>query len=188
MLSYRTHRERFVRYFDKGSDNVGWYYRARAALHTIADRYQWDYGTWVDLVAITSPRLSVKQNLRFAYRTMAGLTLPDEGLASTRAALTHYRNTGLIRGAKTRRFSDALRGSDNVVIVDSWLAKGLSVDPRHARHLSVQGRAEHVIGHMAKERHLTLSDTTACVWAGVIRTLTGKDSVPNYRTEDIGLA
>ena len=187
MTSYRTLCRRCRRFAVIGREHAGWYADARTVLGRIARYRGWDYGTWCDTVSICSPRISVVRNLRVAYRTMQGFTLPDDMLRSTRAALKHYGTTGVIRGPKTKRFARVLRGADNVVVVDSWMARALSVRPIDARYRSTQRMAERVIRHVARAEGLCLSDAQAVVWAGFIRTHYKRGNVPNYRTEDIGL-
>jgi hypothetical protein len=187
VLSYRTIVKHCRKYATIGRGHADWYRVARDILGRVAAYRGWDYGTWVDVVSVCSPRLSVTRNLRVAYRAMDGSELPDDVIRSTRAALAHYRTTGKIRGPKTSRFARVLRGADNVVVVDTWMARALSVDDRKARSRTCQMLAERVIGRVAKDHGCCLSDAQAMVWAGVIRTLQPRGNVPNYRAEDIGL-
>lgn len=187
MLSYRTIVKHCRKYAIIGRDHADWYRVARDVLGHIAQYRGWDYGTWVDTVSICSPRTSVTRNLQVAYRAMSGGTLTDDVIRSTRAALRYYETTKVIRGPKTSRFARVLRGSDNIVVVDTWMARALSVDDRKARSRTCQMLAERVIGLVAKDHGVCLSDAQAMVWAGVIRTFYSKGNVPNYRAEDIGL-
>jgi len=108
-------------------------------------------------------------------------------MRSTRAALDHYYRTGEIRGPKTSRFAKVLHGDDNVVVVDTWMARALSVPDNEARNKAAQELAERVIGHVARRFGWCLSEAQAAVWAGVIRTYYKDGEVPVYRTEDVGL-
>lgn len=214
MASYRTLCRRCERYALIGHAYRRWYNVARAVIRRLADHKtglvagtaQWHmdftdeaYTTLCDLVAITSPRTSVKRNLRFAWGQFTGqMTNPHDMIRSTRVALDHYYRTDEIRGAKTSRFAQVLRGADNVVVVDTWMARALSVPDRHARHVSTQQLAERVI-QTVKSRiswegrpfpgfvQWTLAETQAAVWAGVIRTHYDKGKVPIMRVEDVGL-
>lgn len=187
MPSYRTIVKHCRRYATIGRDHANWYRVARDVLGRIAAYRGWDYGTWVDVVSVCSPRLPVTRNLRVAYRAMDGGTLPNDVVRSTRAALAYYWITGEICGPKTSRFAKVLRGADNVVVVDTWMARALSVDGWAARYRTTQMLAERVIGLVAKDHGCCLSDAQAMVWAGVIRTLEPRGNVPSYRAEDIGL-
>lgn len=187
MLSYRTILKHCRKYAIIGRDHADWYHVARDVLGRIAVYRDWDYETWMDTVSVCSPRTSVTRNLRVAYRAMSGLTLPDDVMQSTQAALEHYRTTGKIRGPKTSRFAMVLRGSDNIVVVDTWMARALSVEDRQARNRTTQRLAERVIGLVARDHDCCLSVAQAMVWAGVIRTFYPTGKIPNYRTEDVGL-
>lgn len=186
MTNYRTLCRRCRKWAIIGRDYASWYTDARNILGRIAAHRGWDYGTFVDITSICSPRMSVKQNLKIAYRAMDGELLWDV-IRSTRAALTYYRTTGIIRGPKTSRFARVLRGADNVVVVDSWIARALSVPIRQARNRTTQILAERVIGHVARAENVSLSVAQAMVWCGYIRTFYKDGKVPNYRTEDVEL-
>ena len=195
MASYRTICNRCRRWASIGRDARSWYADARSTLARIADYRGWCYGTWADVVAICSPRCSVVRNLRVAYRVFPSLwyhdgptiDVPNDVIRSTRVALQHYRSTGEIRGAKTRPFADVLRGSDNVVVVDTWMARAFGVEDNKARNKATQTLAYRVIGHVARAERVCLADAQAMVWSGVIQSHYKDGSVPGYRTEDIGL-
>ena len=204
MANYRTICRRCRKWAIIGRDQVGWYPTARDVIRRLVDYRMnkhggpitrianWSftqdaYRTLCDLVAITSPRVSLKRNVRFAWYEFIGRDRPSDMMRSTRIALDHYYRTGLIRGPKTSRFAMVLRGSDNVVVVDSWLARALSVPITKARNRTSQVLAEKVIGHVARAEKVALSDAQAMVWSGYIRTFYKNGKVPNYRTEDVGL-
>lgn len=204
MASYRTICRRCRKWAVIGRPERDWYASAREVIRRLADYRMnggrgpitrianWSftedaYRTLCDLVAITSPRVSVKRNVRFAWSEFIGRDRPSDMIRSTRAALDHYYRTRQIRGPKTSRFAQVLRGSDNVVVVDSWMARALSVPITKARNRTSQVLAEKVIGHVARAERVTLSDAQAMVWSGYIRTFYKAGKVPNYRTEDVGL-
>lgn len=189
MATYRTLCRRCQRWALIGRAHRRWYRVARAVIRRLADhrneRRDDYYGTLCDLVAITSPRTSVKRNLKFAWGEFIGQPRPSDMIRSTRAALDHYHRTGEIRGPKTSRFAAVLRGDDNVVVVDSWIARGLSVPDKQARNKSTQELAERVIGHVAGRFGWCLSEAQAAVWAGIIRTHYRDGKVPRMRISDV---
>jgi len=186
MATYRTLCRRARKWADLGRDQRTWYHGARSVLRGIAELEGWDYGTFADIVAITSPRCSVSRNLKVAVAAMVG-EVPGDVIRSTRAALAHYRATGIIRGPKTRRFSDVLRGDDGVVVIDTWMARGLGVADNKARNKTTQILGERIIGHVARAEGWTLADTQAAVWAGIILTHYKAGKVPGYNVRDVGL-
>ncbi len=212
MANYRTLCRRCYRYALIGHAYRRWYRIARAVVRRLADyeynRTFWDhydqerrsskesYQILCDLVAITSPRCSVKRNLRFAWTEFTGQPRPSDMIRSTRAALDHYYATGEIRGPKTSRFAQVLRGDDSVVVVDTWMARALSVPDKQARNKSTQELAEQVITRVQTLHNATmvlgycldpwtLAETQAAVWAGMIRTHYDKGKIPLYRVLDV---
>lgn len=203
MPTYRTLVRRCERYALIGHANRRWYRVARAVLVQLQDalpysrRYldRWSYERLCDIVAITSPRCSVKRNLRHAWREFTGKPQAGDMIRSTRIALEHYYETGEIRGPKTSRFAKVLRGDDDIVVVDTWMARALGVADNQARNKSTQELAERVINsvrYRMSRQHLTrdnvplwaLAETQAAVWAGMIRTHYDKGKIPLFRVAD----
>jgi hypothetical protein len=112
---------------------------------------------------------------------------------STRAALDHYYQTGEIRGPKTSRFARVLRGDDDVVVVDTWMARAIGVPDRAARTKASQALAERVVACVRDRLYWstgvpwTLAETQAAIWCGSIRTFYKNGNVPLFRTSIIGL-
>ena len=154
------------------------------------------YQNLCDVVALTSPRCSVKRNLRLAWGEFTGEDRPRDMIRSTRVALDHYYKTGIIRGPKTSRFAQVLRGDDSIVVVDTWMARALGVPDNHARKKSTQELAERVVrsiqgrfvkGFFSDPNRWTMAETQAAIWAGMIRTHYDKGKVPLMRTDYVGL-
>ena len=202
-VTYRTLCRRCVRYALIGQAYRRWYRVARAVVRRLADHGYEGYrtvqdgrnGQLCDLVAITSPRTSVKRNLQLAWDEGRGRPRPPDMIRSTRVALDHYYETGEIRGAKTSRFAHVLHGHNDVVVVDTWMARALSVPDRQARNKATQELAERVLWHVwgrmvgrtPSWSDCDLCDVQAAVWAGMIRTHYKDGKIPLYRTEDVGL-
>ena len=214
MATYRTLCNRCERYARIGQAYRRWYAVSRAVIRRLVDYHtnrptddplaafgkRHDsvnaYQTLCDLVAITSPRVSVTRNLRFAWGEFTGEDRPRDMIRSTRVALDHYYKTGIIRGPKTSRFAQVLRGDDSIVVVDTWMARALSVPDNRARNKSTQELAERVVrsvqGRFVKwffsdPNRWTMAETQAAIWAGMIRTYYNKGKVPIMRTDYVGL-
>ena len=120
---------------------------------------------------------------------------------SIQAALDYYYQTYRIRGPKTSRFAEVLRGDDSIVVVDTWMSRALSVPDRQARNKSTQELAERVVKNVQRKlsrQYAGPGDSTgvvwwpaaeiqAAIWAGMIRTHYKDGKIPIYRTEDVGL-
>lgn len=215
MTSYRTLCNRCERYALIGHAYRRWYRVARAVVRRLSDHrhdqltphvFEYPEAAYLrlcDLVAITSPRCSVKRNLRFAWGEYIGERRPGDMIRSTRVALDHYWRTGEIRGAKTSRFARVLRGDDSVVVVDTWMARALGVPDKQARNKSTQELAERVIDRV--QDRIVFHDALSCgrltsfgysgwwpmaevqavVWAGMIRTHYKDGKVPIMRVDDV---
>ncbi len=213
MATYRTICKRCERYALIGHANRRWYRVARAVIRRlveyrseqlepyVSEYHNIRYRKLCDIVAITSPRCSVKRNLRFAWAVYTGELRPGDLIRSTRAALDHYWKTGEIRGPKTSRFAKVLRGDDNVVVVDAWMARALGVPDVQARNKSTQELAERVMRFVQRKICLRLgvsdgfhhpvcvvrwplAEVQAAVWAGMIRTHYKNGKVPRFRVND----
>ena len=201
MVTYRTLCKRCTRYAIIGQAYRRWYRVARAVIRRLAtyqavipeEKLYRDvcYDQLCDIVAITSPRVSVKRNLRFAWNEFTGKPRPGDMMRSTRVALDHYYKTGEIRGPKTSRFAQVLRGDDSVVVVDSWMARALGVRDKDARNKSTQELAERVITYVSLNSnrsgvYWSRAETQAAVWAGMIRTHYDRGKIPIMRVEHVG--
>ncbi len=210
MASYRTLCNRCYRYALIGHAYRRWYRITRAAIKLLAndeaqhDRVPTDdlarevaYNQLCDIVAITSPRCTVRRNLRLSWGEFIGHERPSDMIRSTRAALDHYYATGNIRGPKTSRFAKVLRGDDSIVVVDTWMSRALSIPDRQARNKSTQELAERVVKNVQRKLSRQYdstgvvwwpaAETQAAIWAGMIRTHYKNGKIPIYRTEDVGL-
>lgn len=204
--SLRTLCNRCERYALIGHANRRWYRVARAVLERLSQYHrdqlaphvftyrEISYNRLCDIVAITSPRCSVKRNLWHAWREYTGEPRAGDMIRSTRAALDHYWRTGEIRGPKTSRFARVLRGDDSVVVVDSWMARALGIRDKQARNKSTQELAEDVLfcvqqkmPHLSRflgSRLWPIAEIQAAVWAGMIRTHYQDGKIPLYRVDD----
>ena len=213
MATYRTLCNRCERYARIGHAYRRWYAVSRAVIRRLVDYHTnrptddplaafgkrhdsvTAYQTLCDLVALTSPRCSVSRNLKFAWGEFTGEDRPRDMIRSTRVALDHYYKTGIIRGPKTSRFAQVLRGDDSIVVVDTWMARALSVPDNRARNKSTQELTERVVGVVARRISLAgirfatwpMAETQAAIWAGMIRTHYDKGKVPIMRTDYVGL-
>lgn len=200
--------DRCERYALIGRSGRRWYRVARSVIRRLAqhgtdnfaaprgrpeDHREHIYRTLCDLVALTSPRCSVTHNLRLAWGEFTRRDRPADMTRSTRAALEHYYRTGEIRGPKTSRFARVLRGDENVVVVDTWIARAIGVKDKNARTKASQSLAERVVSCVQDRLHWstgvrwTPAETQAAIWCGCIRTFYKNGKVRKFRTADVGL-
>jgi hypothetical protein len=113
----------------EGEDGRPWYTRQRSILRAYAESHAVDYGLLCDVTAVLSPRTTVRGNGRLAALYLQGAPpnkLPC--IPNARAALTHYLDTGKIRGPKTSAFARALRGDDDAIVLDVWMARAMGIE------------------------------------------------------------
>lgn len=174
-------------YAIKGHAARRWYVHARLVVGCLARLTDQPIGRCADVLAITSPRMSVQRNLKVAYTYLAGQGFMPDVTRSTRIAIQHYESTGEIRGPKTSAFAKALRGDNNVCVVDSHIARAFGYSEHVARSLYVRVHVTRVVRMIARRQGLTVAECQACVWAGYYRATFPRGKVPKYRIREIEL-
>lgn len=160
-----------------------WYADARKVIRTMADKNGFEYDRFCEIIAILSPRCSVIRNQRQAihyYRTKTHLS---DTIRSKRRAMDYYETTGIIRGPKTSRFSDVLKGDNNVLVLDSWMAKLLDVEPLKIGNKNVRKWVEPIFVDVANALGWALSEVQAATWCSYILSDKKNGVVPVYRDE-----
>lgn len=153
-----------------GMPFASWYDDARDYICSECDRQDWDHSRFINIMAVTSPRISVKRNWDVTVNLMAGGDPRKQGIIrSTRAALAHYENTGVIRGPKTEAFARALHGDTTALVLDTWMAKALGVPHAKVTQVGIMAWAHKVMAEVASYHGLCMRDTQAAVWAGVCK-------------------
>lgn len=160
--------ETLLRYAQAGYAYRHWYDDARGAIEEICERKGWDSTTFIDVMAITSPRVQVSRNWGCTYTYMRTGKLPNGVIRSTRAALAHWQQTGEIRGRKTSAFAAALGGDSRALVLDVWMALALGVDPLKVTSKPIMEAATKRMARIADTLSLSMSEAQAAVWCGVI--------------------
>lgn len=176
-----THYKTILGYAIRGQEYRDWYRHARVVMERIAVDVGKPVRYVCDVVAIFSPRLQVSRNIQVSYAYLTTERVPAYVLRPTRAALQHYRDTGVIRGPKTSRYAKCLAGDDDVVVVDTHIATAFGYRPQDARYVSTQRVVEKIIGRIAATCGWSLADTQAAVWGGYYQTAYPTGSVPVVR-------
>lgn len=172
----------------RGEHGRHWYTEGVPALETAAGVLGVSTDVLADVIALTSPRVSVRRNMGLAVRylrrreTLRKLDSHALGralgcLPGVGASLLHWEATGQIRGKKTGPFSLAVQGDPNALVLDTWMSKVLGVDQsklfRKANHAKITKRFEAT----ARRLGWTVAETQAAVWTEAttsIRTASGR--------------
>lgn len=156
-----------ARLAEEGSFARDWYSVAGASLRSYADLVGASPERVAGILAVTSPRVQVAWNARYADLYLRTGTVHPRILTSVRAALAHYEATGEIRGPKTRAFKDALLGDPSAVVVDIWAARALGIADDGRLEGKRYDEAADRIRRVAKRLRWPPAETQAAIWAGV---------------------
>lgn len=160
----------------KGQDFRYWYRHARRSIRSVCNIKGWDEDKLIDLLALTSPRVSVRRSIRQAMMLMEGIE-PHDLTRSTWAAIGWWDGTGEIRGPKTSAFAGALKGNEDAVVLDVWMAKALGVNQRQFERPAVRYICKERINEVAAQineipphwnKGWTPAQVQASIWAATV--------------------
>lgn len=153
---------------ERGYAHRTWYMQAHQQVRHLAGLLGVTTVRCADLLSLFSPRVAVKRSINFTihYLTTNGEFRHDV-TRSVRAAVTHYEQTGVIRGPKTSAFASAIMQDESAVVLDTWMAQAMQVDQR----LFVRKGYEQyacVVRSVAEHLSLPPARTQAAIWAGIV--------------------
>lgn len=123
-----------------------------------------------DLMAVTSPRVSVKRNVRFAIMlTRSPDAKPNDMMRTVWASYRHWQRTGEIRGPKTGPFARALQQDLSAVPLDVWMARALDVDHKRLATMRVRYPATDRVVAVAERLGWEPAEAQAAIWAAAVR-------------------
>lgn len=159
---------------------VSWYSDATMLIKQL---YGDNWRLFVDLLASTSPRQSVKRNWRQSAAILDAYLCRDvkpdrfgdilgDVMASHLNNVVRSLAQRPISGQKVSRFAENLKGNLDVVTIDTWMCKAYGIDHK-ALTASVYNRLEARISADAVRRSLDAANWQAVLWFAV-RRLAGK--------------
>lgn len=126
----------------------------------------------IDILAATSPRQSVKRNLKCAIDIYIAYQSLDDWKAISCGIATKYIHKNLERlfagqklnGKKVRPFAEALSGNTKAVVIDSWMLKAFNINrsaptPNDREHITT------VVNKISDKTGLEPSQVQACLWS-----------------------
>lgn len=123
-----------------------------------------------DLLAVTSPRVSVSRNIRYAIMlTERPSDKPHDMMRTVWSSVQHYYRTGEIRGPKTGPFARALRGDLSAVPLDVWMARALNVSHKKLATKQIREPAVKRIRAVARILGWKPAEVQAAIWASAVR-------------------
>lgn len=175
--------ERLRQYAEAGADGRTWYDHAADQVLAGSDRLGIASGRFADLLAIFSPRVSVRRSIRLTvHYVRTGEYLPGV-VRPVQIAVGHYNLTGRIRGPKTGPFARALRGDLTVVVLDVWMARALGVPQKALERRPVHSESTLRIRSAALELGWPPAAAQAAIWHTIVRRA-GRRPAPFTITED----
>lgn len=133
-------------------------------------------GEIADIIAITSPRVHLRRNMRLASQILRG-EKPRDILPNVWKSLAHYWNTGEIRGKKTSAFAANLRGDFQPVTLDVWMARAYGIPQTKLFRADNFARIVRSISALSRLHRIPPAWIQAGIWAGTIIRAGRK---PNY--------
>lgn len=153
-----------------GEDHRYWYQWAWSDICTACDMLDVCPYTFADLLAVTSPRVSVTRNVRYALMLTNNPDVkPHDMMRTVWAAYIYWRQTGEIRGPKTGPFALALKQQLSAVPLDVWMARALQVDQKRLAANYVRYPATLRIIKVADKLGWKPAEAQAAIWAGAVR-------------------
>lgn len=107
-----------------------WYQRAHYTVQALASETDKSLEEVAATLAVTSPGITVDQNVRVTRAILTGGPLVHPYGRNIQRALDHYHATGKIRGPKTSAFHRNLLGNLEPITLDRWMARVLHADER----------------------------------------------------------
>lgn len=153
----------------EGIDGKNWYVQAERDIASLCRRRGWDRERFTGILAVTSPRVSVARNLRITLQFMQTGELLSNVMVTIRSGVTHYLNTGEIRGPKTEPFYRALLGDQTAIVLDVWMAKALDVEQTHFGRRTIREECDRRVAATARSLRMSPRDCQAAIWTGIVR-------------------
>lgn len=144
------------------ADSVDDVHAAAASMGVAPDRF-------AAVLAVLSPRVSVRRNVQHTVRYLRTGTLGADVLPSNLVALATYERTGRINGPKTGAFARAVLGDPDALVLDTWIAKALGVPQEKLPNAPIRREAARRFRAVASRTGWTVAETQAAVWYSAIR-------------------
>ncbi len=109
-----------------------WYSLAEAEIRVICELENWDRKHFTGILSVTSPRCSVRRNIRIALEYVGNGRLLDNLFKSIRRSIEIWNEHRTIKGPKTSAFYAALMGDKNAVVLDTHMANLFGVEQKFA--------------------------------------------------------
>jgi len=109
-----------------------WYAMAEAEVRVICELENWNHRNFTGILSVTSPRCSVRRNIRVALEYVGNGHVMDNVFRTVRRSIEMWVQDDIIQGPKTSAFFAALMGDKNAVVLDTHMANLFGVEQTFA--------------------------------------------------------
>ena len=146
-----------------------WYTNAIAEVDTLCRLEDWSVERFVSILSLTSPRVSVRRNVRIALQYTDNNTFLENVVGNIRQSVGRYEKSGTIGGQKVRAFRSAILGNQFALVLDVHMSRAFNVDQKHWDKTHVRNRAYRIVESVANRLGESIRDTQAMTWCGVFK-------------------
>ena len=155
----------------QGMDGLFWYDLARQEIDEICRREGWNVEHFVSILAVTSPQVAVRRNVRITLQYMAHGEFLANVLGNVKRSVEIWESEQTIRGQKTSAFQRAILGDQTAVVLDTHMANALHVPQKaFARRFAVE-RCQRRVEQVAEVLDMSPRSAQACIWFGQKRSV-----------------
>jgi hypothetical protein len=158
--------DRLERIARSGLDSSDWYARAQRDIETVCALERWNVQRVTDVIAITSPRVSVVRNIRIALQYCHNGQLFTNVVRNIGKALARYETGGALSGQKISAFSKALSGDVSAIVLDVHIARALNVRQDDFTKPRFRAHCFRAVQRLANRLELSPRDAQAALWVG----------------------
>jgi len=175
---------RSERLFLKGIEHKDWYQVAHKAIATYCKANSIPINDFIDVLALTSPRVSVKRNMEVTKEIFKGNSIdyrPIKTLVPTvQRSIAVWVETKQINGKKTSEFANSLNLIKGSICLDVWMSRAYKVEQKKLFRKDIHSRIVKDIKRLSKKYNLETYQVQACIWSGMYQDFYKNGNVPEF--------